>query len=99
MPSQHVDGSNPKHKRFISIPHTLVLLCDVVILVAAVRVWVHVKHSPRTACMTREWRAVRPPCVGEIASRRAQNLDWHATISVVTTRPFLPLRAAMRCER
>lgn len=43
--SQHVDGSNPKHKRFISIPHNLVLLCDVVILVAAVRVWVNVKQT------------------------------------------------------
>lgn len=45
VPAQHVDGSNPKHKRFISIPHNLVLLCDVVILVAAVRVWVNVKQT------------------------------------------------------
>ena len=45
VPSQHVDGSNPKHKRFITIPHNLVLLCDVVILVAAVRVWVNVKQT------------------------------------------------------
>lgn len=43
--AQYVDGSNPKHKRFITIPHNLVLLCDVVILVAAVRVWVNVKQT------------------------------------------------------
>ena len=45
VPSQYVDGSNPKHKRFITIPHNLVLLCDVLILVAAVRVWVEVKQT------------------------------------------------------
>src|SRR5687768_16627365 len=45
VPSQYVDGSNPKHKRFISIPHNLVLLCDIVIIVAAVRVWVDVKQT------------------------------------------------------
>lgn len=43
--AQYVDGSNPKHKRFITIPHNLVLLCDVVIVVAAVRVWVNVKQT------------------------------------------------------
>jgi cytochrome c oxidase subunit 2 len=45
VPAQHIDGSNPKHKRWITIPHNLVLLCDVVILVAAVRVWVDVKQT------------------------------------------------------
>jgi cytochrome c oxidase subunit II len=43
--AEYVDGSNPKHKRFITIPHNLVLLCDVVIVVAAVRVWVNVKQT------------------------------------------------------
>lgn len=43
--AEYVDGSNPKHKRFITIPHNLVLLCDVVIIVAAVRVWVNVKQT------------------------------------------------------
>ena len=45
VPTQYVDGTNPKHKRFISIPHNLILLCDVVIVVFAIRTWVNVKQT------------------------------------------------------
>ena len=43
--SQYVTGKEPHLKRWINIPHTLILLCDVVIIVAAVRVWVKVKQT------------------------------------------------------
>lgn len=43
--SQYVTGTMPQHKRWITIPHLLVLLCDVFIIVAAVRVWVHIKQT------------------------------------------------------
>ena len=41
--AQHIDGYNPQHKRWITYPHNAVLVCDVLILVFAVRVWNHVK--------------------------------------------------------
>lgn len=32
-------------KRWVTIPHLLILACDVVIIVAAIRVWVHIKQT------------------------------------------------------
>ena len=43
--SQYVTGKEPHLKRWINIPHALVLLCDIVIIIAAVRVWVKVKQT------------------------------------------------------
>lgn len=40
-----VDGSDPLHHKFISVPHALVLVCDVVIIVFAVKVWYDVKQA------------------------------------------------------
>ncbi|MCC7073358.1 MAG: cytochrome c oxidase subunit II [Deltaproteobacteria bacterium] len=48
----YIDGTDPKHTRFISWPHRLILLCDVVIVVAAVRVWVEVKQTMPTPDQT-----------------------------------------------
>ncbi|HEY4223696.1 MAG TPA: cytochrome C oxidase subunit II [Myxococcota bacterium] len=45
VPTQYVDGSDPKHKRFISWPHNLILLCDIVLAVFAVKAWVLVKQT------------------------------------------------------
>jgi cytochrome c oxidase subunit 2 len=42
---QYVTGELKSEKRWITIPHFLVLLCDVVILVFAVRLWYDVKQS------------------------------------------------------
>lgn len=41
--AQYVDGTNPLHKRWVSWPHYLVLVCDIFIVVGAVRVWQAVK--------------------------------------------------------
>ena len=43
--AEYIDGSNKKHKQWITIPHMLVLVFDVLIIVAAVRVWVDVKQT------------------------------------------------------
>ena len=43
--AQYVTGKEPHLKRWINIPHILVILCDVVIIVAAIRVWVAVKQT------------------------------------------------------
>jgi cytochrome c oxidase subunit 2 len=45
QPAEYIDGSNKKHKRWITIPHMLVLAFDVLIIIAAVRVWVDVKQT------------------------------------------------------
>ena len=42
---QYVTGKEKHLKRWINIPHTLILICDVVIIVAAVRVWVLLKQT------------------------------------------------------
>lgn len=43
--SQYVTGEEKHLKRWITVPHMLVILCDILIIVAAVRVWVNVKQS------------------------------------------------------
>lgn len=42
--TQYVDGSEKHLKRFINIPHALVLVCDVFIVIGAIRVWYNVKQ-------------------------------------------------------
>lgn len=42
---QYVTGEKKEEKRWITIPHALVLLCDVVIIVGAINVWVNVKQT------------------------------------------------------
>ena len=45
--TQYISGEKKNHHRWISIPHLLVLVCDVFIIVGAVRVWYDVKqHLP-----------------------------------------------------
>lgn len=43
--AQYITGYESHQKRWISIPHELVLICDIVILVVAVRIWVNVKQD------------------------------------------------------
>lgn len=41
----YITGEEKREMRWISVPHALVLVCDVFILVGAIRVWVHVKQT------------------------------------------------------
>jgi len=43
--AEYVTGEEKHQKRWITIPHLLVLVCDVFIIVGAVRVWVDVKQT------------------------------------------------------
>ena len=45
VPALYVTGTEKHLKRWINIPHILVILCDAVIIVAAIRVWVAVKQT------------------------------------------------------
>jgi cytochrome c oxidase subunit 2 len=44
QPAQYITGEIKSEKRWITYPHLLVLVCDVFIIVAAVRVWYDVKQ-------------------------------------------------------
>jgi cytochrome c oxidase subunit 2 len=43
--SQYIDGSNPKHKRWITYPHFAILACDVALIYFAIAAWHHVKMT------------------------------------------------------
>lgn len=42
---QYVTGEKKEEKRWITIPHAIVLACDVVIIIGAINVWVNVKQT------------------------------------------------------
>jgi len=44
VPTEYITGENKRHKRWITYPHLLVLVCDLFILVGAVQVWYDVKQ-------------------------------------------------------
>lgn len=41
----YITGTKKEEKKFINIPHMLVLVCDVFIIIAAIQVWVDVKQT------------------------------------------------------
>jgi cytochrome c oxidase subunit 2 len=43
--AQYITGEERHQKRWVAWPHHLVLVCDVIIIVAALRVWYHVKQE------------------------------------------------------
>ena len=45
VPALYVTGNEPELKRFITWPHYLIIVMDVFIIVAAVRVWYMVKQD------------------------------------------------------
>lgn len=44
-PTQYITGEEKHLKRWITIPHALVLVCDVVIIVGAITVWYNIKQD------------------------------------------------------
>ena len=45
VPAQYITGKEKHIKRWINTPHYLIIACDVVIVVAAVLVWVKIKQT------------------------------------------------------
>ncbi|MEZ4316937.1 MAG: cytochrome C oxidase subunit II [Myxococcota bacterium] len=43
--AEYITGKEPELKRWITIPHALIILCDVVLVVGAVKVWYDVKQD------------------------------------------------------
>jgi len=53
VPTEYVTGEEKELKRWITIPHLLVLVCDIFIIYGAVRVWVDIKQRlPETPYAT-----------------------------------------------
>jgi cytochrome c oxidase subunit 2 len=50
--SQYITGEEKHQKRWINIPHFLVLICDVVIVIGAVHAWMKVKQNLPPADVT-----------------------------------------------
>jgi cytochrome c oxidase subunit 2 len=45
VPAQYLTGKEKHVKRWINIPHYLILVCDIVIIAAAIKVWVEIKQT------------------------------------------------------
>ena len=43
-PTQYITGEEPHLKRWVSIPHYLIIVCDIVILAGAITVWYQIKQ-------------------------------------------------------
>ena len=43
-PTQYITGEEKRLKRWISIPHFVIILCDIVILAGAIKVWYDIKQ-------------------------------------------------------
>ncbi|MGC6418930.1 MAG: cytochrome c oxidase subunit II [Bradymonadia bacterium] len=43
--AQYITGETKEQKKFVSVPHALVLICDVFVIALAVRVWYEVKQE------------------------------------------------------
>lgn len=43
--AEYITGEEKHHKRWITVPHDLVLVCDILIIVGAINVWYNVKQN------------------------------------------------------
>lgn len=44
-PTKYITGEEPHLKRWISIPHYIIMVCDIVIVAAAITVWYNIKQA------------------------------------------------------
>jgi cytochrome c oxidase subunit 2 len=44
-PTQHITGEEKHLTRWVTIPHLLVIVCDIIIIVPAIMVWVNIKQT------------------------------------------------------
>jgi cytochrome c oxidase subunit 2 len=71
--AEYITGDLKHHKRWITIPHILVLICDVFIIVGAVRIWYDVKQvlppadaTIRVVSQQWAWSFVHPGADGKL---------------------------------
>jgi cytochrome c oxidase subunit II len=51
-PTQYITGEEPHLKRWVSIPHYIIIVCDVIILAGAITVWYRIKQVMPPADVT-----------------------------------------------
>jgi cytochrome c oxidase subunit 2 len=73
VPAQYLTGSEKHVAKWINIPHYLIIVCDIVIIAAAIKVWVEVKqHTPpvdeqvRVVGQQWAWTFVHPGADGKL---------------------------------
>jgi len=73
VPAQYLTGSEKHVQRWLTIPHYLIIACDIVIIIAAIKVWVEVKqHMPavdeevRVVGQQWAWTFVHPGADGKL---------------------------------
>ena len=75
QPALYVTGKEKDLKKWITIPHVLIILCDIVIIVVAVRVWYNVKQDKppverQVGIVAQQWAwsFVHPGADGELGT-------------------------------
>ncbi|MBX2799812.1 MAG: hypothetical protein KTR31_19190 [Myxococcales bacterium] len=73
QPSMYVTGNEPDLKRWITVPHTLIILLDLVLIAAAVRGWYMIKqdlptadHTVRVIAQQWAWTFIHPGPDGKL---------------------------------
>jgi cytochrome c oxidase subunit 2 len=75
--AQYITGKEPHLKSWITIPHALIILCDVVLIFGAIRVWYNVKQympseaeSVQVGIIAQQWAwtFVHPGLDGELGT-------------------------------
>jgi len=73
VPAQYLTGNEKHVERWITVPHYLIIACDIVIIAAAIKVWVEVKqHMPpadeevRVVGQQWAWTFVHPGADGKL---------------------------------
>ncbi len=95
VPTSYVTGEEKELKRWITIPHLLVLVCDLFIIYGAVRVWVDVKQTlPETPYATVRvisqqwaWSFVHPGADGKLDT--ADDIKTVDDLHIVKDKPYI----------
>jgi len=95
VPSEYITGEEKDLKRWITIPHLLVLFCDIFILYGAIRVWVDVKQQlPETPYATVRiigqqwaWSFVHPGADGKLDT--ADDIKTVDKMYIEANRPYV----------
>mgnify|MGYP000293995281 CR=1 FL=1 len=71
--AEYITGELASHKRWVTWPHYVIMVCDIVIVAAAIRVWYEVKQDLPPADMTVRivaqqwaWSFVHPGADGKL---------------------------------
>jgi cytochrome c oxidase subunit 2 len=93
--SEYITGEEKELKRWVTIPHLLVLVCDLFIIYGAVRVWVEVKQTlPETPYATVRivgqqwaWSFVHPGADGKLDT--PDDIKTVDDLHIVANKPYI----------